>query len=255
MSAIEFNRRRRQRGQFSDVELEQLVRYFQWSRGLRGKDFDGAFGDGTERELKEALDELAGEWSAAEPDVDTAPELGKPFDGWVYPMPVWVDDDGDFGQAGQVYLPKITSRYSKNGSGPNTSRKDHWGIDVMYKKDSTGRHHYPDEDKYGNFCPAGINVLSVGPGTIYAVHQGNVLVDHHDVKGYGPCTTWYQHMNEALVEVGDEVEAGQAIGICGTVFTDLRHLHFEFRDHKRGGTRAASVVNPEPFVKLFPVQK
>ncbi len=255
MSAIEFNRHRRQRGQFSDVDLEQLVRYFQWSRGMRGNDFDGKFGNDSEIELDRALKELAIPWAGeiTSPGADTAPIVTSPFAGWVYPMPPFIDKEGRWGDVGQVFLPRVTSGYSKYGSGPNTDRENHWGVDVMYKKVSTGKHLEPTEDKYGNFCPAGISVLSIGPGTVWSVNRGNVLIDHHNVPGFGPLTSWYQHMNEALVEKGDQVVAGDPIGICGTVYTNLRHLHFEFRDHNRGGSRAASVVNPEPFIRNFPV--
>jgi len=250
MNAIDFNRNRRQRGMFSDIELEQLVRYFQWTRGLRGDDFDGKFGDGSELELRKALDELAPAWGAAAPDVDTTPDVTKPFEGWIYPMPPFVDVKGTFGDAGKIYLPQITSTYSKNGSGPNTDRANHWGVDIMYKKAPTGRAS-ATEDQYGNFCPLGITVLAAGPGTIYAVAPGNVLIDHHEVKGFGPVTTWYQHMNEALVQVGDKVLAGDPIGIAGTVYTDLRHLHFELRDHRRGASRALATIDPEPIINRF----
>ena len=49
----------------------------------------------------------------------------------------------------------------------------------------------------------------------------------------------YLHMSEdgVLVEVGDEVETGQVIGLVGTTGTAVPHLHFEVFEGQGDGTQ------------------
>lgn len=180
---------------------------------------------------------------------------------WVYPIDPIV-------LGGEARPFKISSGFTMYGKGEDPDRKNHWGVDLMLKRfegdaTETLRVNYP---KIGVaqppiwdpwwFCPHGIPIRAVGPGTVWSVHMGtnnNILIDHHNVPGFGPVTSWYQHMDRVDVHDGDELEAGQIIGTIGDGSSNLNHLHFEFRDHNRGGTREQSVVNPRQFLKLFRV--
>ena len=179
--------------------------------------------------------------------------------GWVWPMPIL--------PGGRE--PGISSGFAQYGKGPNSrDRPNHWGVDIMYRRwEGDGG---PSVRKMGNgyyrggkespthspwwYCPHAVDCYAVGPGTIYRTRHGankNILIDHHNVPGFGPLTTWYQHLHEIYVDEGDEVQSGQLIGSVGNGTSDLNHLHFEFRNHGLGGTRALAVVNPEPYLRLF----
>ena len=88
-------------------------------------------------------------------------------------------------------------------------------------------------------------IVAAAKGTvIYAGNRGGygnvVIIDH-----CGGITTLYAHINTRgiLVSVGQEVEAGQAIGKAGMTGTATGpHLHFEVR--KNG-----SPQNPSQYVK------
>jgi len=239
-AAIEYNRRRRQQGTLHDRHVAQLIEYMQRNENFDEEDIDGMLGP----QSMAVLEQEVASWGEV-------PEQGA-FEGWVYPMPIL---EGNI-------VPQTSSTFSQYGSGPNKDRSNHWGVDIMYRRheddggiwrDGKGIAKHPTYTQNW-YCPHSISVLAVGPGTIYEVSRGNsinVLIDHHNVPGFGPCATWYQHLHDAFVEEGDIVLPGDPIGICGLSGTDIRHLHFEFRDHNRGSGRAAAVVNPAPIIAPF----
>jgi murein DD-endopeptidase MepM/ murein hydrolase activator NlpD len=52
-----------------------------------------------------------------------------------------------------------------------------------------------------------------------------VVIDHGD-----DLTTWYAHLSEISVAVGDTVQAGQKVGAAGATGRSTGpHLHFEVR--------------------------
>ena len=60
----------------------------------------------------------------------------------------------------------------------------------------------------------------------YLLNTGNTLVIEHG----GGLKTYYFHLVERDVEVGDMVEAGQLLGKVGTTgYSTGAHLHFEVR--------------------------
>lgn len=65
-------------------------------------------------------------------------------------------------------------------------------------------------------------------------HENGVFVLHEDGT-----MAMYLHMSEegVLVEVGDEVETGQVIGLVGTTGTAVSHLHFEVFEGQGDGTQ------------------
>lgn len=252
-SAVEYNKRRRQSGAFHDQHISQLVEFLQRTQGLGPDDIDGKFGPTTLKVLEQAVEG----WMPEEP-----PEVVDPFANWVYPMPILVVE-------GVEIVPDISSSFGKDGQG-NTGRKNHWGVDVMYRRhdnDGGPQIRYPEGHRYAGmrkaqspthsprwYCPHGIECIAVGDGTVWSANWGsnnNIKIDHHNVPGFGPLCTWYQHLHDMFVKPGDEVRAGDVIGIVGAGSSDLIHLHFEWRDYNRGSGRAAAVVDPAPFIKPF----
>ncbi len=78
--------------------------------------------------------------------------------------------------------------------------------------------------------PSGTKVLATARGVVAAAERdgwyGNVVkIDH----GNG-IMTWYAHLQEFLVEPGDTVERGDAIGKCGSTGRSTGpHIHYEVR--------------------------
>lgn len=93
--------------------------------------------------------------------------------------------------------------------------------------------------------PQGTPIVATRSGTVikaeYQDAAGNfVAIDHLD--GY---ESYYLHMKNSIVEVGQFVIAGQVIGYCGQSGTATGpHLHFEvYHDGKR--------VNPSKLLNLY----
>jgi len=88
----------------------------------------------------------------------------------------------------------------------------------------------------------------VGP---YRNYYGNYVVLQHEFPGFGePVYTLYAHLSEIDVEEGDEVKAGDQIGLVGSTGAATgSHLHFEVR---YGENEYFSVVNPELWLQPLP---
>lgn len=88
--------------------------------------------------------------------------------------------------------------------------------------------------------------FSVACGTpVLAAHAGTVVVETSEAwsgpwlvkvsQGPGSLTTWYAHMETLSVSRGDQVAAGQQIGLAGAEGNSTGcHLHFEV--HERNGS-------------------
>lgn len=79
-------------------------------------------------------------------------------------------------------------------------------------------------------APVGTPVLATAPGTVavsrYWGHYGLTVELQHE-WGF---TTRYAHLSRLLVQVGDTVEVGQAIGLLGNTGRSTGpHLHYEVR--------------------------
>lgn len=102
------------------------------------------------------------------------------------------------------YIGRITSRY-----GPRRGRA-HQGLDIALK---TGDPIYATFDGKVRFSKA-------------AGNYGNLIVIRH----YNGLETYYAHLSQRDVEVGDWVVAGQQIGLGGSTGRSTGpHLHFEVR--------------------------
>ena len=100
-SAIDYNRRRYQAGDFTADEVTKLVYFFQKESGFTGDDLDGKFGPGTEAKLDGTDLELEEEKPSGPtiiiPKKKSQGPKGFPtptaevWDGWIYPMPLLYD--------------------------------------------------------------------------------------------------------------------------------------------------------------------
>jgi murein DD-endopeptidase MepM/ murein hydrolase activator NlpD len=108
-------------------------------------------------------------------------------------------------ETGECWTSRFGNRRSYNGSPYNFF---HTGLDIAGK---VGTEIY---------APAAGVVVFAGPLTV----RGNATMINH---GWG-VYSGYMHQSEILVEVGDQVEAGQLIGIVGaTGRVEGPHLHWE----------------------------
>ena len=77
----------------------------------------------------------------------------------------------------------------------------------------------------------GAEVTAALAGTVSEAYfdssRGNVVVVEHS----GDATTLYAGLSDVAVETGDKINAGQAIGTCGTPGFEASagpHIHFEY---------------------------
>ena len=83
----------------------------------------------------------------------------------------------------------------------------------------------------------GVDIGASYGSYIYAVKSGTVVGSKYSWGGYGNYVeidhgngnfTLYAHMSERLVEVGEHVEQGEVIGLCGsTGISTGPHVHYE----------------------------
>ncbi len=112
--------------------------------------------------------------------------------------------------------------------------------------------------------PTGTPVLAAAKGDVlfagddlkdqvapYRNYYGNYVVLQHEIPGFDePVYTLYAHLSEIDVEEGDEVKAGDPIGLVGMNGAATgAHLHFEVR---YGKNEFYSTVNPELWLKPLP---
>ena len=100
---------------------------------------------------------------------------------------------------------------------------------------------------------------------ILAVDTGKVIVRHTSATGFGRYIklqhSWgqslYAHLDEFRVEVGDEVERGQMVGLSGNSgFSTGPHLHFGMRINPYSkGDGWYGYTNPQRFIEWFPREK
>lgn len=99
----------------------------------------------------------------------------------------------------------------------------------------------------------GIDVPAEEGTDVYAIAAGVVkragddpayqdpLVQLEHCEGGGCWYSNYMHLSEPCVDVGDEVEAGEVIGLSGIGDSGFPHLHFEVRE---GSADQESAVHP-----------
>ena len=180
------------------------------------------------------------------------------FQGWVWPMPVWRNKE-----------PVISDGFNRYKT---AEKRQHLGVDVMYKNSHPGEKRLPEQTKWFH-CPSNtIPMLAMGAGNIwFAGLTGtgwSVLIDHHDWVGF-PLITYYTHLSELFIDPwykgeaqdgngkpgGQYVYPGFELGFVGNSpkGEDPNHAHVEFQDFSDGvpGGRANRCLDPKPFLICF----
>jgi Peptidase family M23 len=157
---------------------------------------------------------------------------------WVWPVPSWN------GRA-----PVISDGFHVRPNGVH-----HNGIDLMYARVASDSLAAGTPNGSKRFVmPDGTHALAASDGVVTfaaTTPRGLAIVLDH---GGGTLGTFYTHLEQVFVEVGDHVRAGQAIGAIGADPQDaehLKHLHFEIW---RGALKTANAIDPEPIMHSWPV--
>jgi hypothetical protein len=172
------------------------------------------------------------------------PVGAAPASGWVFPVPR-LDDR----------VAEISDGFDSPRTYLDGSKHKHLGVDLMFRRRSARDliAVYAPGSANGTkayFMPDGIPVLAASAGVVRFAQStvaGFTLILQHPT-GWA---TFYTHMSSLLVAKGDEVVAGQPLGIIGASPLDgehIKHLHFElWKDGTRGGA-----VDPKPYVEAWP---
>lgn len=175
--------------------------------------------------------------TAAAPAV-TAPDG---WAGWVWPLPRWRD-----------YAPRVSDGF---GSPRDNRTRRHLGADIMFRRRSASDQAgtFPPRRPYSrwHFVPPGTPALAMGPGVVVRAERtarGGTIVIRHSSPDVA---TYYTHLGEMFVRVGQTVRAGQPIGVVSSDPSGpkIDHLHLEIWP---GGLRSR-VINPEPILRRLPV--
>jgi len=144
----------------------------------------------------------------------------------------------------------------------SADRREEFDISYRFGTSNKGRRDVHTGVEFLN--PTGTPVLAAAKGDVffagddlknqvgpYRNYYGNYVVLQHEFPGFDePVYTLYAHLSEIDVEEGDEVKAGDQIGLVGrTGAATGSHLHFEVR---YGDNEYFSVVNPELWLQPLP---
>lgn len=139
-----------------------------------------------------------------------------------------------------------TASDTEEPAGMPMTTNNPFGSNAVYRLDLTAikNWHYPLEGSHvisgygGKRRHAGVDIKNAPNKEIFAVFDGEV-VQSGVFAGYGNCITLrhangletrYSHNSKNLVKVGDQVKAGDVIGLTGrTGRATTEHLHFETR--------------------------
>lgn len=126
----------------------------------------------------------------------------------------------------------------------------HLGTDIYSTNKGTGR---------------GTRVIAVCDGTIYAASSGCIHDFPKDYNcgcngGYGKYVLlsadngldfYYAHLSGVIVKAGQKVKQGQVLGYMGcTGYSTGVHLHFEVRNTRIQGNRAAQNIDPVTVLEM-----
>jgi len=155
------------------------------------------------------------------------------FSGWVYPVPIWKGRE-----------PKISDGW---GSPRPGIEMGHRGVDIMYPRHEGEPKHAPYGSARHVMFP-NVPALAACDGIVEKSYEGKY--GHAVVLNHGKWFTYYTHMANRLVQKGDKVRAGQALGTISGSPTEsgkgLKHLHFEM------WLNGKKAVDPERYIKKWP---
>ncbi len=137
-------------------------------------------------------------------------------------------------------IPVVSSRFRSE------DRPDHIGADIMYKRlpedgGPQGENKFPQYARR-YYMPFGIPALAFASGVVqdakYIGTGGYVRIDHG-----GGLESQYMHLENLKMQKGQQVKAGQVVGLISNnpIDTDPNHLHFQI---KKNGI----AVDPQPYL-------
>lgn len=182
--------------------------------------------------------------SALSATVDQSAIATPPANGWVFPVPSLGDRAAE-----------VSDGFDSPRTYPGGSKRKHLGVDLMFRRRSARDliAVYPPGSPNGTkgyFMPERTPALAASSGAVRFAQStvaGFTVILQHPT-GWA---TFYTHMSSLLVAKGDNVVAGQPLGIIGASSLDgehIKHLHFElWKDGTRGGA-----VDPQPYVEAWP---
>ncbi|MFT3695816.1 MAG: peptidoglycan DD-metalloendopeptidase family protein [Kofleriaceae bacterium] len=182
-----------------------------------------------------------GAWWWRRPSVRSAcsgANAASPSTRWVVPIP-------SLGDRRAV----ISNEFRKTGD-----RREHLGVDLMYPRRDVRDLVSVFAPKTTNgttmfFMPDGVVAFAAAAGKVKFADLTNmghsVILEHPN-----GAATYYTHLERLAVRRGDEVVAGQTLGIIGANPSDsehLKHLHFEL--WKTG--KRSSAIDPAPLLETW----
>ena len=132
---------------------------------------------------------------------------------WVWPVPTWVE-------SGVAHFAVISQEWRS---------PDHLGVDILYRVG--GQWTAPEDTP----------IIAAREGVVWSVDETarghSVVIDHG-----APWATFYQHLSSVAVAKGQQVAAGDTLGIMGSDPTDAAHVrHLHFATWYKGAGDVASV--------------
>lgn len=148
---------------------------------------------------------------------------------WFWPVPAMQLPGGS------RYEPVVSSPYGVKRMHPKPHT--HEGVDVMFPR-VKGKpvRKSGDHGSKNYWAPPGTPVTAARAGKVYSVTKESrgvvVIVGHGEPADTGgrKLATIYRHLTDPAVKAGDDVVAGDVLGLMGWDPTDsaqTRHLHFE----------------------------
>jgi hypothetical protein len=146
---------------------------------------------------------------------------------------------------------------TKDPKTAKVTHRQHLGVDIMFRHARRRQPSLPLQTEWFH-CDADVPMLAALAGKVwYAKMTGRgmtVQIDHGSRYGF-PLVTYYTHMSALLVKTGQDVIAGEPIGIIGndpSTKYDPNHCHFELWDFSRGALpREQRCIDPAPYLKTW----
>lgn len=183
------------------------------------------------------------------PEKEGDPPKGDNWDGWLWPVPYWEDQD-----------PAISDGFYRHQT---PDHRQHLGVDIMFKNPTAQTPDLPEVTKWYHMPSKTVPMLAMGPGNIWFAGETSVgwtvQIDHHELVGF-PLVTYYTHMSELFIPEwpsgggGMEVHPGLELGFIGNnpSDNDPNHCHMEMWDYSNGpGDREQIALNPEHYLPYF----
>lgn len=149
-------------------------------------------------------------------------EVEGVLDGWVWPVPIHVDGRKSKISSG------VKMRAGKDGKMGTDDDYMHRGVDIMFRRAKCGKQKLPLQSECYEI-DADWPALAASAGKVTFARKtstGVSVVIKHDKN----LSTAYHHLLNSFVAEGDQVTAGQPVGLISfnPEGYKLSHLHFDY---------------------------